>query len=79
MLLVNRVSEGTFELNYMWLPTWLGMNTKLKKEMETELAPVLQGKTPEEASDIVLDFLCSKFPLEGLRDYLDGLKFIQAQ
>lgn len=77
MLLVNRVKDGVYELNYMWLPTCIGMNVKLKQEMERELAVVAQGKTPEEVSDLVLGWLCERVPVEGLRDYIDGMKFLQ--
>jgi hypothetical protein len=77
VLLLVQAEKGAAELNYMWLPTWIGMNTRLKQDMEKELTSQIVGKTAEEANDIVLDYLCSKFPIEGLRDYLDGLKFIQ--
>ena len=77
MLLVSRVKEGVYELNYMWLPTCIGMNVKLKQEMEKELSEKAKGKTPEEASELVLDWLCDHIPVAGLRDYVDGMKFIQ--
>ncbi len=76
MDLLVRTEYGTVELNFMWLPTWIGMNARLKQDMEKELAEQVTGKTVEEANRIVLDYLCQKFPIEGLRDYLDGLKFV---
>lgn len=77
MLFVNRVREGVYELNYMWLPTCIGMNVQLKKKMEEALATEMQGKSPEEASDAVIEWLCEEMNIVGLRDYLDGLKFLQ--
>jgi hypothetical protein len=77
LLLLVRTDVGAVELNWMWLPTWIGMNTRLKMEMEEELAPMLAGKTMEEGNEVVLDYLCDKFPLTGLRDYLDGIKFVE--
>lgn len=79
MLLVNRVKEGVYEVNFMWLPTFIGMNGRLKQEMEKELADHAVGMTPEEASEAVLEWLCRRLPIEGLRDYLDGLKFVKAK
>jgi len=72
---------GQAELNWSWLPTWIGINGALKKEIEKDLSNQIVGKplddrSLDEASELVIDFLCKKFPLEGLRDYLDGLKFV---
>lgn len=70
-------------LNYMWLPTWIGINNPLKKRLEDELKPVLMGKVIndkllDEAHDLTVDFFVKSFPkLPGLRDYLDALKFVQ--
>jgi len=68
-------------LNYMWLPTWLGQNAQLKKELEEALSPELRGKemsdeTLDYAHSRVIEVICEKFPLDGLRDYLDGVKFL---
>ena len=74
---------GQLELNFMWLPTFIGMNGKFKKEMEEELAPRIEGrelseKVLDEVHDLILDYITEKFPIEGLRDYLDGMKFLKA-
>lgn len=85
MRAVVNIGDGVVELNYMWLPTWIGMNSELKARMEAELRPKLEGqdltdRTLDEANNMVLDFLEREFPaLVGLRDYLDGLKFIEDQ
>lgn len=66
----------------MWLPTFIGMNQQLVKEIEDAIAPAIVGKelneeTLDDASHAVLDFLVKKFPtLPGLYNYLDGLKFV---
>lgn len=82
MLLVVAAEAGVLELNYSWLPTWIGINTPLKQELEDAIAKRLLGKpmseeSLQEAHIMVLDFFTEKFPShEGLRDYLDGLKFV---
>lgn len=74
---------GTLELNYMWLPTWIGLNSRLKQRIEREIAPLVEGRaiTDEDldrVNDAVINLLAKECPLPGLSDYLDGLKFIQA-
>lgn len=83
MRTVVRTKEGVLELNYMWLPTWIGMNAALKKSVEDKLTDRIVGmEMTEESLDIidtlVIDCLLGMVPhVDGLRDYLEGLKFIQ--
>jgi hypothetical protein len=73
--------DSAIVLNFMWLPTWIGQNAVLKKEMEKELYPKIVGRMLDEATvddvhKMVVDYLCIKYPIVGLRDYLDGIKFV---
>lgn len=74
---------GTVELNFMWLPTFIGMNSRMKMDLEAELAPKLVGMELTDdglnaVHDLVLDAIVAKFPaIPGLRDYLDAMKFVQ--
>lgn len=83
MRLIQLTSEGRLELNYMWLPTWLGLNGATLKELETVVGVKVKGlEATEQNLDainvVVLDAIVSRFPeLTGLHDYLDGLKFIK--
>ena len=83
MRAVVRFEEGALGLNSMWLPTWIGMNTALVKELEDHLAKSFLGHplsrdTLDRANRSVIDLLVQKFPqLHGLGDYLDGLKFVE--
>jgi hypothetical protein len=82
MKMVVAAGAGELELNVMWLPTWLGMNTALHQELEADLTPQIVGRVLDEATlelahEAVLDFFERKFPnIEGLRDYLDAIKFV---
>lgn len=82
MKLIVATGPGVVELNFMWLPTWLGLNNIMKAEIEQKISPLLVGKdlTEElldEAHEAVIDFLEEKNPaIKGLREYLDGLKFV---
>ena len=83
MRAVVHVAEGVLELNFMWLPTAIGMNSLLKKELEASLASKLQGlpldePTLDKAHELVVEFLVQKLPeVKGLARYLDGLKYLE--
>lgn len=80
------VSEGgQTELNFMWLPVWLGMDPYLREELEKYVAPKIEGReltddTLDEAHEHILDFFEQRYPaLVGLRDYLDAMKLVTTQ
>lgn len=88
MRLVVETAPGVVELNWMWLPTWMGMDPLLKKEVETHVNAWLQEQSPPvKLDDAGLDavhrevrmFIAKKFPKEpvGLLDYLAGLEHVQ--
>jgi hypothetical protein len=68
----------------MWLPTWIGMNQQLTRELNEELSKhivsrPLTDEVLDDISNIIVSYLEERYPgLGGLRDYLDGLKFVQA-
>jgi len=75
------------ELNWTWLPTWLGHNPVIKAEIEEHIRawmgnqpqPLLMvDETLEAMHYEVLEFLRSKFPEEprGLIPFLEGLKYV---
>lgn len=83
MKVFQRTGPGTLGLNYMWLPTWVGMNSALIKEIEEYVTPYLMGQglteeALEQASELAVNFLVAKFPhIKGLFEYLDGLKYVE--
>ena len=70
------------ELNYMWLPTWLGQNAIFKRDLERDLRGRIEGleltsDTLDKVDRMVLAYIVEKYPhVQGLFDYLDGLKFV---
>jgi hypothetical protein len=82
MRLVQLTTPGRLELNFLWMPTWLGINREAKELIEGELRSKLLGlpateETLDEINEMVLEVLTTRYPIEGLRDYLDGLKFVR--
>jgi hypothetical protein len=82
MRAVVRTGPGKVELNFMWLPTFIGMSGLMKAELEKKLVPEFTGKplteeTLDEAHDRAVELILEKFPLPGLRDYLDAMKFVE--
>jgi len=82
MRFIERTGPGRLELNYMWLPTWVGMNEALIREIEDLLGATIMGQDLTEellelAHQSVMEILVSKFPaITGLFEYLDGIKFV---
>lgn len=81
MHLTVLTDTGTLEVNFMWLPTFIGMNPPLMKDLEEAVKHRVVGQPVTEAfltelDEILIEFLTSKFPHPGLADYLDGLKFV---
>jgi hypothetical protein len=83
MRFIERTGPGQLGLNYMWLPTFVGMNTALIQEIEASISPLFVGKALteellEEAHEQVIQALVAKFPSHaGLFDYLDGVKYVR--
>ena len=83
MRFVIHPEDGVVAVNYMWLPTWLGMNSIIKKELDRKLSDKVVGKPLtdellEEVHELVIEVLCESHPnIEGLHDYLDGVKFVK--
>jgi hypothetical protein len=77
------VSGLVVELNYMWLPTWIGQNAQFKQKLETDLRSQIEGLELTESNldkidRMVLDYIVAQHThVEGLFDYLDGLKFVR--
>ncbi len=84
MRLLHRTGPGALGLNYMWLPTFVGMNTALIKRIEEHVSPLLVGQAItdellEQADHLIIKFLENEFPnIRGIFDYLDGLKYVEA-
>lgn len=85
MRFVHLTAPGTLELNYMWLPTWLGINQSALKAIKEALnTRVLSGgltateETLDELNELVINILVEKYGdvHVGLQDYLDGIKFV---
>ena len=83
MRLVVATEPGVLELNWLWLPTWMGHNSELRKNMEQRLTQSIVGRPMtddvlDSVHQLVIDYLCEAFPeIKGLRDYLDALKFVR--
>ena len=83
MRLVMRDGPGEVVVSYMWLPTFLGLDSVFMKKLEDAIQPLLVGKdltdeTLDAAHEAVLDFIEKTHPeIVGLRTYIDALKFVE--
>ena len=82
MRTIIKTGPGEVQLNWMWLPTFIGSSTVIKTEIEKLIGPRLVGQplddaTLDMANEEIIDFLQKKFSyIVGLREYLDALKFV---
>lgn len=80
MLLVVSTDEGTMEVNYSWLPTWIGMNPTLTSEIGRDLAHRFIGRPVddallEEAHVAVVEWLQDRYQaVHGLDEYLNSVR-----
>ena len=84
MLAVVRTAPGVVEVNYLWLPTWIGMNAALMRDVETHMkahvavGQPLNDETLRGMHNEVVLYLSTRFPdLAGLGQYLNGLTAVE--
>lgn len=83
MMLVHYAQDGVLELNWMWLPTWLGMNNDFKAGLESHIRGLkLDAHDPDhllwQVHMKVIDYIEEKFTdLEGLRFYLEAVSQVE--
>jgi len=75
------VENGTAEVRWMWLPTFIGQNLELMRRLDAELVKYVGHKADKKLlstihADIV-EFLCREYPIPGLRKYLNAIEFVE--
>lgn len=81
MRVVVSVGKGVAELNWTWLPTFIGMDSFVRKEMREVVRQFEGQELTEEVLDqahkAVCAFLQERYAtIHGLAAYLDGLKAV---
>jgi len=74
--------EGTLELTYMWLPTFIGMNEELKGEIESIIAPLVIGQVLDDEllrkiDEEIIKVIVGKYSISGLDKYLSALSGVE--
>jgi hypothetical protein len=83
MRLVQFAKDGAVELNWMWLPTFIGQNQLVLRELGKAWTEKFKGQLEltEMSLDIIheftLDWLQEKFKIPGLRQYLSAIVDVQ--
>ena len=78
MRAIIKNKEGHHELNWMWMPSFIGHNRRLKMKMDEKLSEHLVGKTLDQCHELILDWIQAEFPrITGLRQYLSGLAHVE--
>lgn len=85
MDLVFRSSPGHWEVAWTWMPNFLAMDRNLVNYVTDRMTTEFKGKTylPDtlegeslvrEMEDRVLALICSFYRIDGLKEYLEGVK-----
>jgi len=79
MRLVNIAKDGAVELNWMWLPTFIGQNYLVMKELEKAWREkFLKAPRTDEQMEVIHQFtikwLQDKFKIPGLDVYLKAIE-----
>jgi hypothetical protein len=79
---VDVAEDGVIELNFMWLPTFIGQNIPIMQELKRDLEKEFKGKPITEATlcsmhEKVITWLLAKFPFEGLGKYLHAIEEVK--
>lgn len=78
MRLVVVTDEGTAAMNYIWLPTWIGMNNILLKEVGDHVFGRFKGAPLSESClqhmhDEVAEQLCERLKMPSLMHLFDSM------
>lgn len=82
MRLVVATDEGTIAINYVWLPTWIGMNNVLLTELGEKLMGEFKNMPITDEVLCEMDyrakmFLIERLSMPSLRHLLDALEKVE--
>lgn len=82
MRFVHKTDDG-WDINWMWMPSFLGLSTSLTAQIRESLRQKFEGRTMtdrlvEEMHQKCIDVICEKFPnTRGLREYLMAIREVK--
>ena len=85
MRVIQIAKDGAIELSWMWLPTFIGQNYAVMRALGEAWKERFPGGVRsddaglDEMHNFTIDWLCEKFPLPGLKDYLKAIENVQEE
>lgn len=85
MRVIQVAPDGAIELSWMWLPTFIGQNYQVTKELGDAWKDQYPEGLPntseglDEMHFFTIKWLTEKFAIEGLAEYLSGIGNIKEQ
>lgn len=85
MRVIQIAKDGAIELSWMWLPTFIGQNYPVLQALGVawkERFP--SGVTSDDAGldemhEFTIDWLCEKFSMQGLKEYLKAIENVKEE
>lgn len=80
MRVVSIAEDGVLELNWMWLPTFIGQNHGLQQQLGmawNEKWPegfVYTEEMLDEVHRFTVDWFTEKIPIRGFKEYLEAIR-----
>ena len=83
MRVVHVAKDNVIELSWMWLPTFIGQNYHVLKNLESAwkdefpAGVAITQSGLDEMHEFTIKWLCDQFPIKGLGEYLRALKNVE--
>jgi hypothetical protein len=71
--LVVATDPETVEINYTWLPTWLGLNEQLLRKLADRIRPVVVGRPLDDATLALAECTLIMLLMDEF-SYIEGLE-----
>jgi len=75
---------SALDLNWMWLPAFIGQDHRMLQQLREELMEVfggrpIQNETMAKIHHFVLDWFDRKYHIKGLRKYLEAVIHVEQE
>jgi len=83
MRVIQVAKDNVIELSWMWLPTFIGQNYQVLKNLESAWKDrfpsgvAITQSSLDEMNEFTIEWLCDQFPIKGLDKYLRAIENVE--